>query len=275
MNYELKRGDKGQEVSRLQSRLNDTTLTVVVDGDFGPATQAAVTSFQKSDGLSPTGRAGQDTLTALSMPVVGGIDVSHHNGAISWTPESHLPRFAYLKATEGRTHKDTRFIENEGLCQQLGIHYGFYHYARPDTDVGIDDARQEARFFAQFIGEATLRPVLDLEAGMKTDNQYNVDWALTFREELVRLTGKDPILYSAKWYHDTYLRKASDCTLSELQTMDLWVASYNKGSAPDRMVPGWERWLMWQWTGEGATAGIRGDVDQNWVAGGMFERLLG
>ena len=48
----LKIGDQSAEVKRLQRRLRDLHFSPgTIDGDFGPATRAAVIGFQKSSGL--------------------------------------------------------------------------------------------------------------------------------------------------------------------------------------------------------------------------------
>ncbi len=70
----LRNGDSGPAVEGLQRLLN-AKLTpspeLDVDGDFGAATQAAVTRFQRAQGLSPTGVADPATLKALG-PVPAG-----------------------------------------------------------------------------------------------------------------------------------------------------------------------------------------------------------
>lgn len=56
----LRRGDKGDDVHRLQKRLG-----MVPDGSFGPATESAVKRWQQANGLTADGVAGPQTLAKL------------------------------------------------------------------------------------------------------------------------------------------------------------------------------------------------------------------
>lgn len=59
-------GAKGEEVKRLQQRLKDLGyLSGEVDGAFGRNTKNAVISFQRMNGLTPDGAAGEETLAKL------------------------------------------------------------------------------------------------------------------------------------------------------------------------------------------------------------------
>lgn len=59
---------RGERVRALQRRLNDEPYsTLVADGIFGPATEAAVKEFQRRSGLTPDGIAGAQTLAALHL----------------------------------------------------------------------------------------------------------------------------------------------------------------------------------------------------------------
>lgn len=63
----LKEGSSGPEVTKLQQRLKDKGFDPgVVDGKFGPGTEAAVIAFQKSEGLVADGIAGPRTLAELA-----------------------------------------------------------------------------------------------------------------------------------------------------------------------------------------------------------------
>lgn len=63
----LRLGDKGDDVTALQRKLKLAGFyRTTVDGDFGPATEAAVKAFQRSAGLKADGVVGDRTRTALA-----------------------------------------------------------------------------------------------------------------------------------------------------------------------------------------------------------------
>ncbi|HVJ69045.1 MAG TPA: serine hydrolase, partial [Caulifigura sp.] len=69
---ELKVGSGGALVESLQRTLNERlpkTQSVTIDGDFGPATEAAVIAFQKLKSLPTTGVVNTDTWKALGQLV--------------------------------------------------------------------------------------------------------------------------------------------------------------------------------------------------------------
>lgn len=62
----LKKGDKGENVKRLQARLSELGyLEGAADGSFGPGTEEAVRRFQRQTGLKVDGVAGKGTQSAL------------------------------------------------------------------------------------------------------------------------------------------------------------------------------------------------------------------
>jgi peptidoglycan L-alanyl-D-glutamate endopeptidase CwlK len=64
----LSENSQGQAVIRLQKRLKKLGYNPgKIDGDFGPATKAALIAFQKSRGLLADGIAGPRTLRALDL----------------------------------------------------------------------------------------------------------------------------------------------------------------------------------------------------------------
>jgi Putative peptidoglycan binding domain/D-alanyl-D-alanine carboxypeptidase/LysM domain len=62
---EILPGDRGEATAAVQWRLRKAGHDVVVDGDFGPQTEAAVRAFQQAHGLTIDGRVGPSTWSAL------------------------------------------------------------------------------------------------------------------------------------------------------------------------------------------------------------------
>nr|WP_241248385.1 GH25 family lysozyme [Nocardioides sp. KC13] len=92
---------------------------------------------------------------------VRGIDVSHHNGTIDWprVAEQDID-FAWIKATEGSSHVDSRFAANWAQAQRAGIPTGAYHFMSFESP-GSDQAHNMIATVPRVAG--TLAPVVDLE----------------------------------------------------------------------------------------------------------------
>ncbi len=96
----LRLGDKGAAVTRLQRALKAAGFNPgAVDGDLGPATQAAVIAFQKSAGLLADGIAGPRTLSAHGLTdsadlesVIPGITPRVVSEMFPFTPVDNIKR---------------------------------------------------------------------------------------------------------------------------------------------------------------------------------------
>jgi len=67
----LQLGSSGPDVTKLQQQLQQRGFDPGgTDGQFGPGTDAAVRAFQSSVGLTADGKAGANTMAALTMPSV-------------------------------------------------------------------------------------------------------------------------------------------------------------------------------------------------------------
>ena len=73
--YTVKQGCKGGAVRRLQTWLNDLGAVLQTDGEFGPATDTAVRSFQQAHGLVVDGIVGRNTWTALAEARAAGMEI--------------------------------------------------------------------------------------------------------------------------------------------------------------------------------------------------------
>ena len=280
--YTLRFGDLGQEVKRMQSALG-----ILSDGDFGPKTLSAVKKYQGRNSLMVDGLAGPRTLASLGISVIAGIDVSAHNGKVDWQAVANAGvKFAWVKITEGQTHTNRGWQKRYEEAENNGIKVGAYHFARPDFnkyDTPEADAQAEFKHFRDTldavggIKSGNLIPAIDLEAGMKTDDQYNADWYL----EWLRLTeeewGVKGIVYTARWAWNLYMRNASEESRDKFLEYPVWWANYIRQRplvGPEDQLRNWQKWDVWQYTGWGECPGVKGNVDLNWMAGNQLCSLL-
>jgi hypothetical protein len=93
-----RRGSKGDEVARIQTRLQTLGLyRGPVDGDFGGGTESAVRMFQTSRGLALDGEVGPETWRALfdgapiAAPAILSRPLTHRTLALSAAFETNTP----------------------------------------------------------------------------------------------------------------------------------------------------------------------------------------
>lgn len=273
--YILRKGDRGQEVARLQAKVGAD-----IDGIFGSKTEAEVINYQSANDLGVDGLAGPKTLGHMGNEVYPGIDLSSHNGEVDFTKVVRADvKYAWIKVTEGTTHVNPGFQKKFKDARRAGLIVGAYHFARPDTYAGDPkDWKNEADNFLKQLEVARLEcgdlvPVVDLEQGLKTDDNYNCEWYLNWLDYVGCQTKTRPIIYTARWAWQLYIMKGSNELQNQLSTYPLWLASYNEGVQPERTTTLWNKWDIWQWTGSGTVPGVTGRCDQNWMAGGQLDKL--
>ena len=183
---------------------------------------------------------------------VRGVDVSHHNGRVDW-PRIRAAGyvFAYLKASEGATWRDSTFLRNRGDARRAGLVTGAYHFftlCRP--------GREQARNFAAAIGPpgaASLPPAVDLEFGGNCGERPSREAVLAELAGFLAVldsAGHPPaVLYVTKEFHQAYLEGRDD--------NPLWVRSV---FGPPRFAA---TWTFWQYAATGRVAGARGRIDLN------------
>ncbi len=199
-------------------------------------------------------------LPASAAGTIVGVDVSHYQGSPTWsTVKASGQMFAITKATEGQTYTDTTFSANYSGIAATGMIRGAYHFARPDT--GANDAVLEADHFiavaGTFAGAGKLAPVLDLEANGGLSSSALITWTHDFLNEVQRLTGRTPIIYTGPSFWQTSMANSTAFT-----TYPLWIAHYTTASSPT--IPGgWANYTFWQYTSSATIDGISGSVDHN------------
>jgi len=195
----------------------------------------------------------------LSDYPVRGIDVSHHQGAIHWPSVARDDvRFAYIKATEGGDFRDRLFQRNVRGAQRAGLPIGAYHFFTL-----CRSGREQAENYLSAIRGHRMRlpPAVDLEFGgncgaRPTQAQFDRELA-DFMAEVKRRTGREPILYVTREFHEEYVAGG------RFHRQPLWVRDLVAGL--DR--PSRSRVMFWQFAHRGRVDGIEGPVDLNVFVG--------
>ena len=189
-----------------------------------------------------------------------GIDVSHHQGKIDWSAIQRQDfQFAYVKATEGGTFRDSRFRANWDGGRRAGLRVGAYHFytlCRPVAD-------QIANFLTVVPVESdALPPALDLEFGGNCAERPAPDLLVadieTFRTKLRERYGAEPVLYITTEFYEAYLR-------GRVESPHFWTRNiFGRPKIPDE-----KNWKLWQFANRGRVKGIAYPVDLNVVNGDM------
>lgn len=93
-----RRGDRGKTVERIQEWLTLRDTAVVIDGDFGPATEYAVLRFQENHGMAATGVVDDATYSELTSPLVTALT----------PPATPAATLRQQIAATARLHRDQR-----------------------------------------------------------------------------------------------------------------------------------------------------------------------
>jgi GH25 family lysozyme M1 (1,4-beta-N-acetylmuramidase) len=225
------------------------------------------------------GDAGASGATGVTVPLASrlpagalpGIDVSNHQGVIDWSlVAASGTRFAFAKATEGRTFVDPMYAANEAGSALAGVVFGAYHFARPDGTA--NDAVIEADHFVDVAQPEPghLIPVLDIERTGDLSQAQLTQWILDWLGRVTERIGVRPMVYTSPNGWET--RTGDTTAVADAGYTMLWVAHWGVASPT---VPGgnWggNGWTFWQYGNCGAIPGIDGCVDVDWYETGSFD----
>lgn len=245
---------------------------------WGEHAQALATSVKAAAGVpKPDGRldgalrrilrhvkAGDD----LTPPYLG-IDVSNHQATIDWhavASDAQHVRFAWLKATEGRTFVDAYYGRNRRETADVGITSGAYSFVHPGTvDQGIAQMAHLLRTAGYKPGD--LAPVIDweLEAAATPSQRPTLEACAVY---LRRKTGAWPVIYGGAYVLGPMNLDRS----SPLASCPLWLPAYgpNDGKRHPTQIPTvpqpWRTGsgiAVHQYTSNGTVDGVPGPVDMN------------
>ena len=188
---------------------------------------------------------------------VNGVDVSAYQGQVDWdTLSSQDIDFAYIKATEGSTFKDSCFEYNWKEAGETDLRIGAYHFFSFESS----GEKQAANFIDSVdVIPMMLPPVIDVEYYGKYQNEDDID-VDEIRAELRNMInilkeeyGVNPVLYvSEETYNTIVAQEFSDC--------DIWYRSvYGK-------IDGDLDWTFWQYSNRHRLNGYEGEepfIDMN------------
>ncbi|MBQ8135912.1 MAG: peptidoglycan-binding protein, partial [Clostridia bacterium] len=106
----LQRGDASNEVYRMQTALASLGYSITCDGKYGAATERTVRQFQKDQGLSQDGVAGNLTLTRLYQLAPGAAAI----------PQITVTQVPYQQPTgSASTYQKLKFGDSGAAVLQL------------------------------------------------------------------------------------------------------------------------------------------------------------
>jgi lysozyme len=185
---------------------------------------------------------------------VQGIDISHHQDAIDWhVLERSDIAFAFITATEGGDHKDTKFEENWERAGRIGLVRGAYHFF-----TFCKSGREQALNFIETVPleKVMLPPAIDLEfsgncQARPTKEELHKELR-DFTELVQKKYGRRLVLYITNESYEAFVR-------GEDLPYYIWIRDiYSKPN----LAQGQE-WTFWQYAHRGRLHGIKGFVDLN------------
>jgi lysozyme len=245
-----------------------------------------------AEGLS-VGRAPIEAIDrAAQCPSAGvqGIDVFDGQGAIDWPSVRDAGvEFAFIKATQGTYDTQATFAGNWAGSASAGVLRGAYHFFDP-----TEDGATQAAHFVSVVGASArdLPPVLDIEcpdgdadclgtgsAGTASAGDIRARM-LAFLGAVAQALGRAPLVYT---YASYFADNGIDTTGLDAYPLFLaWIpstgAAVGDAGLPCLDVPApWSSAAFWQYSFQGAVAGVSGAVDEDRFLGpaGALQSLAG
>ena len=253
----LRAGARGAQVKAVQTALPRWALSdfLKVDGIFGPATEAAVKSFQSALGLTSDGAVGPATGRALGIwvDVLKGFDASHWN-TILWDEMGSDVSFGIFKATQGVTWQDPEFRNNVEMARYADLTADAYHF----TEFENSPYAEAAAFLDAVAGVDVTNIFLDLEyrkSGLSSSAIFN--WVQAFMGAISGAHSKGDVgIYTSR----NYLSEVGLSAYTELSKYSLWAADWQE----QPFVYPWTSWSTWQYTSMGGVSWAEGPIDLNY-----------
>ena len=149
---------------------------------------------------------------------IKGVDISNWQPNVNYRALKNAGvEIVIMKASESNYYKDKYLEQHYKGCKALGIKVGFYHFFRCDKN-----ATEQARFFVNCISGKSfdVKLVLDIETDEGQNKSTITAMAREFLEEVKRLTGTEPMIYTFTSFANSYLDSSLAC-------YPKWIAHYS------------------------------------------------
>ncbi len=180
-----------------------------------------------------------------------GVDVSSYQENVDFKKlKEQGVEFAYIKATEGVSHKDSSFNKKWRDAAEAGVLAGAYHFFSYDKS-----GAEQARNFIETVGDLTGRliPAVDMELSMEeVKNPPEVASVVkglkAFLAVVEEKYGVKPLIYAQKDYYDKYLA-------ADFADYPRW----GRNVFYPIMVDLGDDWAVWQYHDKGELEGYEGE----------------
>lgn len=198
------------------------------------------------------------------------IDVSWHQGDIDWRKVKNAGiKHVMIKATEGFTIQDHKFLYNWAKAQENGIHPKAYHYFKALSSTPTEQGVNISKVLGQcgFNNDKDILAI-DVEEG---GNQHATAMQIAHNlyELIVDLESKqirNIYIYCSNNYWENHVNWQA----YDFSKYPLWIASWhdpNDLSLSPQIPTTWQNkgWAFWQYSDHGKIDGIDGYVDLDFI----------
>ena len=204
-----------------------------------------------------------DIKSLIEPNTLFGIDLSEYSDKVTWksVKSNDNIKYAIVRSTMGDDGVDERFAENWEELDKLNMVRGAYHYFRPgeNLDAQFENFKSKVKF-----KPGDIRPIFDIETSGDLTQSEIVSAVNKWGEFCVNEWDVKPIIYT---YLKFYIQNLKD----EIDSADLWLASYTKNSLRKSGI----KCTIHQFSDTIAIKGLRERVDGNMYFGDstQFKRL--
>lgn len=163
------------------------------------------------------------------------------------------------EATFPRRERDAKYQERELAAADAGLMWGAYHFGDGTNPIAqadhflsaVEEGRPSIRADDPKMRRRGVLLVLDFEANTHyPGGSMSVAQAVAFVERIRERTGKYPGVYCSEYRlrRMLYGPRVSEAQRRTMAKCWLWIANYH--FQPRNTAP-WDRWDLWQYTGDG------------------------